>query len=205
MSSVSFLGWAVAYGVFFLWSFLAITLCVVGYYVYRSYQGSLYLWIKPSFGKIGALLYFVAMGFLLLLGIIYAAALSSPPFLFSTSFWKLALIFVLWGLVNTGLTYVGLRSLCIVGVKENEILLPKLQLSHLHWELQRIPWSEIYDYYTHEEGGITRFTFLTRKGERYAFELPYTAKKKLESFAEYSIEKYRLLQRYSRYTQRPQP
>lgn len=205
MNSVSFLGWALAYGVFFLWSFLAIMLCVVGYYVFRTYEGYLYLWVKPSFGKISALLYFLGMGFILLLGIAYAATLSSPPFALSLSSWRLVSIFVFWGIANTMLTYLGLRSLHIVCIKENEILIPRLLITRIYWKLERIPWSEIYDYYTHEEGGIVRFTFLTRKGDRHRLELPYTSKKKLEAFIDYSIEKYRLLRHYSRSTQRPRP
>lgn len=164
----------------------------------RKFVGVLLRWEKPAFSLWTAV--FFAGGLFFLSGGMLAYALAikyaqSP--LIAKALYKLSGIS--FGIVGgVGLLYLGLRYHYMQPISERGIYKVRFDWSTFRWEVQLIPWEQVYDYYIHYDGVLAHFTLILRDRQRFSFSLPMYLYDTVERIIDIGVEKYSFLQSYGR-------
>lgn len=164
----------------------------------RKFAGVLLRWEKPAFSLWTAALF--AGGLLFLSGGMLAYALAikyAQDPLIARALYRLSEVsFGIVGLV--GLLYLGLRYHYMQPISERGIYKVRFDWSTFQWDVQLIPWEEVYDYYIHYDGVLANFTLILRDRQRFSFSLPMHLHDTVERIIDMGVEKYSFLQSYGK-------
>ncbi|GIV23851.1 MAG: hypothetical protein N3A68_04910 [Bacteroidia bacterium] len=177
-----------------------LTVAVWGYAValQRKFAGVLLRWEKPAFSLWTAALFAGGLFFLSGGMLSYALAIkyAHSPLIAKALYQLSGISFGVVGVV--GLLYLGLRYHYLQPISERGIYKVRFDWSAFRWEVQLIPWEQVYDYYIHYDGVLAHFTLILRDRQRFSFSLPMHLYDTVERIIDIGVEKYSFLQSYGR-------
>ncbi|MCS6895978.1 MAG: hypothetical protein NZZ60_07550 [Bacteroidia bacterium] len=163
----------------------------------KKLSGTLIRWDKPSFGLWAALLFLGILIFLSggMLSYAFSIRFATEPRL--VALWKefAALNFLCVSMLI--LIFAGLRGHHLHILSERGIYNHRFIWTKLSWDVELIPWEEVYDYYQHVDGALTKYILLLRDRRKITLEVPVHLSDTIERVINLGTEKYTFLQKYS--------
>lgn len=168
----------------------------------KRLTGLLIRWEKPAFGLWTAILFLLMLIYLSAGMLAYAFSIrlfsGTPP----SPLWRdIASICFLHASVLV-LLFAGLRAHHLYVLSERGIYDTKFDWKRFAWQVDLIPWEEVYDYYHHEEGALIRYVLLLRDRRQVTLEVPVHLRDIIERVIVLGTEKYSFLHKYSQMIRR---
>lgn len=189
-------------GLLFLTAIAVVGVWWASFNLRKRLRGHLFRWEKPSFGLWTAILFLLGLIFLSggMLAYAFAVRLTeSPPLIL---FWKEIAALSLLEVSLLVLLYAGLRAHHLYVLSDRGIYNIRFCWKRFVWEVELIPWEAVYDYYTHEEGALFRFTLLLRNRQQVVLEVPMHLRELVERVIVLGKEKYGFLYKYGQQIRR---
>ncbi|MCS7152904.1 MAG: hypothetical protein NZ989_03050 [Bacteroidia bacterium] len=163
---------------------------------------SIIRWDKPIFGLWTSILFLFVLLFtsLGMLAYAFSSRLFSEPS--QAPLWREIASLCFLEVSMLILLFAGLRGHYLYILSERGIYDAKFDWKRLAWNIELIPWEEIYDYYHHDEGALVRYTLLLRSKRQIFLEVPLHLKDAIEKIILLGTEKFSFLQKYSHMTRR---
>lgn len=168
----------------------------------KRLTGLLIRWDKPAFGFWTAIIFLLVLIYISGGMLSYALAIGLFPESAPSPLWKdIASMCFLHASVLV-LLFAGLRGHHLYVLSERGIYDTKFDWKRFVWQVELIPWEEVYDYYQHEEGALVRYVLLLRDRRQFTLEVPIHLRELIERVIVLGTEKYSFLHKYSQMIRR---
>jgi hypothetical protein len=190
-------GLLLALGVVYLWANVIA--------VYKRLRRIALRWEKPDFGIVSLILFVIMLLFLSGSLLSYAFYIRDAGRVPGAEKWLYEFIGLSTILFFSGLIYLALKLLYIQVVSEEGIYKIYFSQRKFVFQVDLLPWSDIYDYYMHKDEFFSKVSFIMRDGGMHVIQVPTYLTKVLAKLADYSIDKYAFLMRYGKKTSKSSP
>lgn len=163
----------------------------------KQLTGLLIRWDKPAFGVWTAVLFMLVLVFLSGGMLAYAFSIRLFPTATSSPLWADIASLCFLHVSVLILLFAGLRGHHLYILSERGIYNTKFIWQRMKWDVELIPWEEVYDYYYHEDGALIRYSLLLRDKRKIILEVPTHLKDLIERVIVLGTEKYSFLRKYS--------
>lgn len=163
----------------------------------KRLTGLLIRWDKPAFGLWTAVLFMLVLVFLSGGMLAYAFSIRLFPTATSSPLWADIASLCFLHVSVLVLLFAGLRGHHLYILSERGVYDTKFSWRRMKWEVELIPWEEVYDYYHHEDGALIRYSLLLRDKRKITLEVPTHLKDLIERVIVLGTEKYSFLHKYS--------
>lgn len=171
----------------------------------KQLSGFLIRWDKPAFGVWTAILFLLVLVFLSGGMLAYAFSVRLFPAAISSPLWADIASLCFLHVSVLVLLFAGLRGHHLYILSERGIYNTHFDWRRMKWNVELIPWEEVYDYYHHEEDALVRYSLLLRDKRKVTLEVPTHLKDLIERVIILGTEKYSFLHKYSETIRRYYP
>lgn len=150
-------------------------------------------WEKPHFGVWTAGFFLGGLASISTGMLSYAFAIKYEAQPEAAHLWRLHSL--LWfGIVGLlGLMYAGLRYQFVQPLSERGFYQIRFDWGRFAWQVEFIPWENVYDYFAQSDGVLVTFTLLLRDKRKLVFSVPQHLREVVERVIDFSTDKYGFL------------